>query len=80
MAEFVLMFWRDKPVDWLLEDLMYTKVCSPEKDMKQCEIEKRKMKRTIKPAQFQHIGLHSSLKGKTQKLKEKSFGKKSGNS
>jgi len=28
-----------------------------------------------KPSLFQHIGVHSSLKGKVQKLKEKDFGK-----
>ena len=43
------MFWRDKPVDMLLDDLMNVKV-----------------KRSIKPDQFQHIGHFSSLKGKTQ--------------
>lgn len=78
MSEFVLMFWRDKPVDWLLEHIMYTKICNPEKDMHLCQIEKRKIKRSIKPAQFQHIGLYSSLKGKTQKLQDASFGRKAG--
>ena len=57
---------------------MYTKICNPEKDMHLCQIEKRKIKRSIKPAQFQHIGLYSSLKGKTQKLQDASFGRKAG--
>ena len=57
---------------------MYTKICNPEKDMHLCQIEKRKIKRSIKPAQFQHIGLYSSLKGKTQKLQDASFGRKDG--
>jgi len=31
-VEFILMFYRDKPVDWLLDHLLYVKVCNPEKD------------------------------------------------
>ena len=27
------MFYNDKPVDWLLEHLIYTKICNWEKDM-----------------------------------------------
>ena len=30
---FFQMFFNDKPVDWLLEHLIYTKVCNWEKDM-----------------------------------------------
>lgn len=92
MSEFVLMFWKDKPVDWLLEHMMYTRVCNPERDMHICQIEKRKIKvkrhfhaeiltlikKSIKPAQFQHIGMHSSLSGKIQKLQDPSFGRKRG--
>jgi len=33
VIEFILMFYRDKPVDWLLDHLLYVKVCSPERDM-----------------------------------------------
>ena len=44
MAEFVLMFWKEKPVDWLLDHMIYTKVCNPEKDMRMCQMEKRKIK------------------------------------
>ena len=65
ICEFVLMFWRDKPIDWLLDDIMYTKVCSHEQDMDQCKIEMKKIKTSIEPAQFRHIGRHSSLKGKS---------------
>lgn len=37
---FFQMFYNDKPVDWLLEHLIYTKVCNWEKDMvsTECEI------------------------------------------
>ena len=26
------MFHKDKPIDWLLDHLLWVKVCSPEKD------------------------------------------------
>jgi len=76
LLDYVLMFYREKPVDWLLEHILYTKVCNPEKDMKECAHEKRKIKRKVVPAQFQHVGIHSSLSGKVQKLRDGSFGKK----
>ena len=30
------MFHRDKPIDWLLDHLLWVKVCSPEKDPVSC--------------------------------------------
>lgn len=32
IAEFFLMFHRDKPVDWLLDHILWVKACHPEKD------------------------------------------------
>lgn len=32
IVEFLLMFYKDKPIDWLLDHLLWVKVCSPEKD------------------------------------------------
>lgn len=32
IVEFVLMFYRDKPIDWLLDHILWVKVCNPEKD------------------------------------------------
>lgn len=32
IAEFFLMFHRDKPIDWLLDHILWVKVCNPEKD------------------------------------------------
>lgn len=31
VIEFFLMFHKDKPVDWLLDHLLYVKTCNPEK-------------------------------------------------
>ncbi|XP_033631482.1 alpha-1,3-mannosyl-glycoprotein 4-beta-N-acetylglucosaminyltransferase B-like [Asterias rubens] len=75
IVEFFLMFHKDKPIDWLLDHILYVKVCNPEKDPKHCSREKAAYRIRYKPSQFQHIGLHSSLKGKVQKLKDKDFKK-----
>lgn len=32
IVEFFLMFHKDKPVDWLLDHILWVKVCSPDKD------------------------------------------------
>lgn len=32
VVEFFLMFYADKPIDWLLDHLLWVKVCNPEKD------------------------------------------------
>ncbi|CAK6980276.1 alpha-1%2C3-mannosyl-glycoprotein 4-beta-N-acetylglucosaminyltransferase B-like [Scomber scombrus] len=75
IAEFFLMFHRDKPIDWLLDHILWVKVCNPEKDLKDCNEQKARLKQRYKPSLFQHVGLHSSLSGKLQKLKDKDFGK-----
>ncbi|NWW73589.1 MGT4B acetylglucosaminyltransferase, partial [Climacteris rufus] len=74
-AEFFLMFYKDKPIDWLLDHLLWVKACNPEKDATHCEKEKSKLRIRAKPSLFQHIGLHSSLAGKIQNLKDEDFGK-----
>ncbi|KAK8772221.1 hypothetical protein V5799_024534 [Amblyomma americanum] len=72
---FFLIFYNDKPVDWLLDNMVATMMCRNDQDHKQC----RKRVDTIwihyKPSLFQHVGMHSSLKGKVQKLKDRHFGK-----
>ncbi|XP_023184637.1 alpha-1,3-mannosyl-glycoprotein 4-beta-N-acetylglucosaminyltransferase B-like isoform X1 [Xiphophorus maculatus] len=77
IAEFFLMFHKDKPIDWLLDHILWVKVCNPEKDNKHCDLQKAMMRRRYKPSLFQHVGLHSSLPGKLQHLKDKDFGKQS---
>ncbi|XP_074109592.1 alpha-1,3-mannosyl-glycoprotein 4-beta-N-acetylglucosaminyltransferase a isoform X2 [Cotesia typhae] len=75
LIQFFLMFYSDKPVDWLLDHLISTKICSLDRDSKNCKIAKAELWLHYKPSLFQHIGIHSSLKGKMQKLKDKQFGK-----
>jgi len=69
------MFHKEKPADWLLDHIFYVRLCHPEKSPKQCQQTKNQYRILYKPSLFQHIGVHSSLKGKVQKLKEKDFGK-----
>ncbi|XP_032384269.1 alpha-1,3-mannosyl-glycoprotein 4-beta-N-acetylglucosaminyltransferase B isoform X1 [Etheostoma spectabile] len=77
IAEFFLMFHRDKPIDWLLDHILWVKVCNPEKDAKDCDKQKAQLRYRYKPSLFQHVGLHSSLPGKLQQLKDKDFGQQS---
>lgn len=75
LVEFFLMFHRDKPVDWLLDHILWVKVCNPEKDMAHCNREKAQLRIRFKPSLFQHVGKESSLKGKRQNLIDKDFKK-----
>lgn len=75
LVQFFIMFYNDKPVDWLLDYLIQTKICNLDKDTKHCKKAKENVWIHYKPSLFQHIGTHSSLKGKVQKLKDKQFGK-----
>ncbi|XP_015481100.1 alpha-1,3-mannosyl-glycoprotein 4-beta-N-acetylglucosaminyltransferase-like protein MGAT4D isoform X4 [Parus major] len=75
IVDFFLMFYKDKPIDWLIDHLLWVKVCNPEKDATHCEKEKSKLRIRAKPSLFQHMGIYSSLSGKIQILKDKDFGK-----
>uniref|UniRef100_A0A914X7M3 Alpha-1,3-mannosyl-glycoprotein 4-beta-N-acetylglucosaminyltransferase A n=1 Tax=Plectus sambesii TaxID=2011161 RepID=A0A914X7M3_9BILA len=75
LTEFLLMFYREKPVDWLLDLVFTVRYCNPEKSVKQCRQTINNHRIRLKPSLFQHIGVQSSLSGKVQKLKEKDFGK-----
>ncbi|XP_007895851.1 alpha-1,3-mannosyl-glycoprotein 4-beta-N-acetylglucosaminyltransferase B isoform X2 [Callorhinchus milii] len=75
IVEFIIMFYKDKPIDWLLDHILWVKVCNPEKDAKHCDRQKANLRIRYKPSLFQHVGTHSSLAGKVQPLKDKDFGK-----
>lgn len=74
---FFLMFANDKPVDWLLYSIGHTKYCRVDESEQKCRLAIQKHWLQHRPSLFQHIGIHSSLKGKVQKLKEKGFGRSS---
>ena len=73
LIQFFLMFYNDKPGDWLLENVIQTMVCRPDQDNKKCEKEKAHLRIAYKPSLFQHMGTHSSLRGKVQNLKDNGF-------
>ncbi|GAU93552.1 hypothetical protein RvY_05478 [Ramazzottius varieornatus] len=74
-VEFLLMFYETKPIDWLLANYLFVKVCLDNHEAKYCPKALEKAIRKYKPSLFQHMGVESSLKGKVQKLREKDFGK-----
>lgn len=69
------MFFNDKPVDWLLDHYMQNKVCRFDRNFKDCKQKKSTIWIAHKPSLFQHVGTHSSLKGKIQKLRDRGFGR-----
>lgn len=73
IVEFIFMFYKEKPIDWLLDHILWVKACNPEKDAKHCERQKSSLRIRFRPSLFQHVGLHSSLAGKIQKLTDKDF-------
>uniref|UniRef100_A0A8I6GL59 Alpha-1,3-mannosyl-glycoprotein 4-beta-N-acetylglucosaminyltransferase A n=1 Tax=Rattus norvegicus TaxID=10116 RepID=A0A8I6GL59_RAT len=73
VVEFILMFYKEKPIDWLLDHILWVKVCNPEKDAKHCDRQKANLRIRFRPSLFQHVGLHSSLSGKIQKLTDKDY-------
>ena len=77
IIQFFIMFYKDKPCDWLLIDVINTLACNPELSQSECR-NKKFASRWIhhRPSQFQHMGTYSSLKGKIQKLKDHHFATK----
>uniref|UniRef100_A0A2K5F2Z2 MGAT4 conserved region domain-containing protein n=1 Tax=Aotus nancymaae TaxID=37293 RepID=A0A2K5F2Z2_AOTNA len=63
---FFLMFYKDKPIDWLLDDIFQVKLCDTGEDLKNCLKRKKQIRIQYKPSLFQHVGIHSSLSGKKQ--------------
>ena len=74
LIQFFLMFYNDKPGDWLMDSIIQTMVCEPDQEVKDCMKKKQQLRIPYNPSLFQHIGTHSSLQGKKQELKDKSFG------
>ena len=67
------MFFDRMPGDWLLSQLLRTLVCRLDDSAKKCNEAAGQISIDYRPSLFQHAGLHSSLKGKLQKLKDSAF-------
>ncbi|XP_026804825.1 alpha-1,3-mannosyl-glycoprotein 4-beta-N-acetylglucosaminyltransferase B-like isoform X2 [Rhopalosiphum maidis] len=75
VIQFILMFYNDKPGDWLLDGMVETKVCHLEKSQDDCKKQKAAIWVRNSEAFFQHIGTWSSLDGKIQLDKAYNFNK-----
>uniref|UniRef100_A0A8C3AII8 Alpha-1,3-mannosyl-glycoprotein 4-beta-N-acetylglucosaminyltransferase A n=1 Tax=Cyclopterus lumpus TaxID=8103 RepID=A0A8C3AII8_CYCLU len=74
IVEFIFMFYKEKPIDWLLDHILWVKSAILRKmRYKHCERQKSSLRVRFRPSLFQHVGLHSSLAGKIQKLTDKDF-------
>lgn len=70
---YIALLYRYKPVDWILDTVFIDRYCPLFEKPKNCS-RMSKDYRLRGATLFQHIGIHSSLSGKVQKLKEKNFG------
>uniref|UniRef100_A0A914S0F7 MGAT4 conserved region domain-containing protein n=1 Tax=Parascaris equorum TaxID=6256 RepID=A0A914S0F7_PAREQ len=57
LAQFIALFHREKPVDWLLDLLFVNRYCHPEKSPKQCSEITKQYRVRSRPSLFQHVGL-----------------------
>ncbi|XP_059150146.1 alpha-1,3-mannosyl-glycoprotein 4-beta-N-acetylglucosaminyltransferase B-like isoform X2 [Physella acuta] len=74
VMEFLLMFFSQKPCDWLLGDFLHVRMCSHGDKWSLCLHKIQSVARPITPSLFQHEGFHSSLEGTINKLKDSGFG------
>ncbi|CAH1736390.1 unnamed protein product [Aphis gossypii] len=77
LIQFIIMFYNDKPGDWLLEGLVQTKACHLGRSRKSCKNAKDGIWVKHNESFFQHMGTWSSLAGKIQLLKANNFYNKS---
>uniref|UniRef100_A0A287D6Q2 MGAT4 family member D n=1 Tax=Ictidomys tridecemlineatus TaxID=43179 RepID=A0A287D6Q2_ICTTR len=69
-VHFFLMFYKDKPIDLLLETIFQVKMCDPAENFVKCSKRQKHILLQHKPSLFQHVGTHSSLPGKEQYYKD----------
>nr|KAF6347009.1 MGAT4 family member D [Pipistrellus kuhlii] len=68
--QFFLMFHKDRPIDWLLEDIFKVKMCNPRETFEKCAERNKQIRIQYRPSLFQHVGIQSSLRETKQYLKE----------
>uniref|UniRef100_A0A8C4LGZ6 MGAT4 family member D n=1 Tax=Equus asinus TaxID=9793 RepID=A0A8C4LGZ6_EQUAS len=69
-VQFFLMFYKDKPIDWLLGYIFQIKMCHPGETTEKCIERNREIRIRYKPSLFQHVGIQSSFPGREQRLKD----------
>ncbi|XP_045408201.1 alpha-1,3-mannosyl-glycoprotein 4-beta-N-acetylglucosaminyltransferase-like protein MGAT4D isoform X6 [Lemur catta] len=68
-VRFFLMFYKEKPIDWLLEDMFQVKMCYPGEPLMNYKGRRKQIRIQYKPSLFQHVGKHSSFSGREQHYK-----------
>ncbi|XP_006872295.1 PREDICTED: glycosyltransferase 54 domain-containing protein-like [Chrysochloris asiatica] len=68
-VRFFLMFYKDKPIDLLLDDIFQIKKCKPSEIFRECLERNKQVRIRYKPSLFQHVGIHSSFPGREQYYK-----------
>ncbi|CAJ0591501.1 unnamed protein product [Cylicocyclus nassatus] len=71
----IALYYRFKPVDWILEDVLRSRYCSLDKSFKDCVQMISSHAINSGASQFQHVGKVSSLSGKVQKIRDSNFNK-----
>ncbi|KAM5229845.1 alpha-1,3-mannosyl-glycoprotein 4-beta-N-acetylglucosaminyltransferase-like protein MGAT4D [Hipposideros larvatus] len=56
-VRFLLMFYKDKPIDLLLEDIFRVKMCNPGETFEKCAERNKQIRIKYKPSLFQHVGI-----------------------
>ncbi|XP_058144901.1 alpha-1,3-mannosyl-glycoprotein 4-beta-N-acetylglucosaminyltransferase-like protein MGAT4D isoform X2 [Dasypus novemcinctus] len=69
-VRFFLMFYKKKPIDNLLEDMFYMKMCNLGDSLRKCVQKKKHSRIQYSPSLFQHVGIHSSFPGREQYYKD----------
>ncbi|KAI5640919.1 n-Acetylglucosaminyltransferase-IV (GnT-IV) conserved region domain-containing protein [Phthorimaea operculella] len=64
------LFYRNMPIDWLIEKYLENRECGLSLTPKDCAKAKLSIRPRYSSSLFTHIGLYSSLKGKIHKIKE----------
>ncbi|KAM7142948.1 alpha-1,3-mannosyl-glycoprotein 4-beta-N-acetylglucosaminyltransferase-like protein MGAT4D [Molossus nigricans] len=67
---FFLMFYKDKPIDLLLLDLLQVKMCHTGETPDKCAERNKQIRIRYKPSLFQHVGTQSSYLGTERYLKD----------
>ncbi|XP_032990483.1 alpha-1,3-mannosyl-glycoprotein 4-beta-N-acetylglucosaminyltransferase-like protein MGAT4D [Rhinolophus ferrumequinum] len=60
-VRFFLTFYKDKPIDLLLEDFFRVKMCNPGETLEKCAERNKQIRVKYKPSLFQHVDIQSSF-------------------
>ncbi|XGW03163.1 hypothetical protein V3C99_014839 [Haemonchus contortus] len=74
MTHAIALYYRFKPVDWILMDILQSRYCSLDESKENCAKTIRCYVINSGTSQFQHVGKISSLTGKVQKIYDHTFG------